>query len=138
MGCHGSYVKLEFNSADASSAAKVSLYDDQQDSVTLGANELLIIDSLNIRVGAAITVDVFADDDGDDTVDAGERLALVGQGSFVFEFPKEGLSCPTGVVPDVKASGAGAVTLVGTGRIINNRTETLDGEPTWRAAELGG
>ena len=130
MSCPGRYIKIEFDSTDASTAAAVVLYDDQQNVVTLGSDEMLRIDSLNISVAADITVEVFADADGDGAVDDGERLAEVGQGTHLLEFDKEGLACPTGVTPSVHASGAGGIVLIGTARLFKNNSPAT--RPTWR------
>lgn len=130
MSCQGRYIKIEFNSSDAQTAAAASLFDDQQNAVTLGAGQQLRIDTLNVSVGADITVEVFADADADGTVDAGERLAEVGQGTHILEFQGEGLMLPNGVGVSVHASGAGDITVVGTARIVENDSPFT--RPSWR------
>ena len=131
----GKYVKLELNSSDATTATPVKLYDDQQVEVTLQSYEQLRVLALNLMVIDDITVEVFADKDVDGAVDAGERVAHGGQGTHIvsYEHSSMGLANADGVGLKAKASGQGDFTLVGVGRIIQNKPENPGGEPSWKA-----
>jgi hypothetical protein len=129
----GRYTKLELHSTDASSATAVKLYDDQHNLVTLQDYEQLRVDVLNIMVIDQITLQVFADADAGDDVDDSERIAHCGQGTHVVDYTNEGIMCPNGIGLKALASGAGEFTIVGVGRIVQNRAEVVGGQPGWRA-----
>lgn len=131
----GKYVKLELNSSNASSATAVNMYDDQFNAVSLQDHEQLRVLTLNLMVLDQISVQVFADENDDDAVDDGERVAVGDQGTHTVSFEHEtmGLACPNGVGLSVLASGAGDFLLVGVGRIINNEPENPGGKPSWVA-----
>lgn len=65
-------------------------------------------------------------------MDAGERILVGGQGTHVQEYTEDGRTCAEGIVPHVIASGAGAVQVSGTGRII--QASSPSGRPAWREA----
>jgi hypothetical protein len=115
----GETVSIEFSSADASTAAAVTLKDADGATRTLASNERLLIDTLTASLAAAVLlVTVISDNDADGAIDAGERLAAFGANTGNFEAGPEGQPGKTGITPKVKASGAGQVDITGTGRII--------------------
>lgn len=117
----GETVGIEFTSADASTAAAVTLKDATGATRTLAANEILLIDTLTCGQAAAVLlVTVISDNDADGNIDAGERLAAfaVGNGASMFEAGPEGQAVKQGFTPKVKASGAGQVDITGSGRIV--------------------
>lgn len=115
----GSPVEFEFSSADASTAAPLVLREAGSNAArALAANERLILTSLNAVIGAAITVRIIADTDGDGDVDAGDSMSILGQGSHSHEFGCHGMSGALGVMPKVIASGAGQIDMTGTGVIV--------------------
>lgn len=129
----GRTIKIQFSSADASTAAPVSLFDDNDVAVTLGANERLIIDTIAANIAAAVTlVTLFNDDNADAAVGSGERIAPFGANSGFFQGGEEGYVCPIGRTPKVKASGAGQVDLDGSGRIVIGTGGTV--RPSWKEA----
>lgn len=124
----GQSVSIEFVSADASTAAAVTLKDSTGATRALAANEILLIDTLTAALATAVLlVQVFADIDGDSSVDAGELLASFapGNGASRFSGGKEGQAVTVGVTPSVKASGAGVVNITGTGRIVVQRVTNV-------------
>lgn len=114
----GEFVTIEFNSADASTAAAVSLIGVNGATRTLAATEQLIIYALTPYVVSGVTATIFDDIDADGTVDAGERIAHFGNASPTYLSGPGGRYCTIGNTPKVKASGAGAVVITGTGGII--------------------
>ena len=127
----GRTLKIQFSSADASTAAAMSLYDDNDAAVTLASNERILIDTLASNVAAAVTlVTVFNDDDADAAIDAGERIAAFGANSGFFQGGEEGYACPIGVTPKVKASGAGQVDITGSVRVVVGKSAGQ--RPSWR------
>jgi hypothetical protein len=131
----GRTVKIQFSSADASTAAAISLFDDNDATVTLAANERLIIDSLTASLASAVTtVTVFSDDDADAAVDAGERIVVFSPGNGFFGSGEEGYAVPIGKTVKVKASGAGQVDITGTARIIKGKSEGQ--RPSWRESQV--
>jgi hypothetical protein len=131
----GEDVSIEFSSADASAGSgSITLKDSQYKTRVLGLNERLILDSM--IVGAAtgcVTVDVYADINGNNTVDAGELiLSFESTGTFAntWETQGEGMNVPKGFTPKVKTQAAGQVKITGTGRIIN--ASTPSGRMPWR------
>lgn len=133
MSKQGEYVGIEFASADATTAAAVTLKDANGATRTLAAHERLLIDTLTCALAAAVLLAEIFNDDGDGNVEAGERIAAfapTNAGSF--DGGAEGFSCGVGTTPKVKATVAGTVTLTGTGRIIKGKSEGL--RPSWREA----
>ena len=127
----GRTIKIQFSSADASTAAAMSLYDDNDAAVTLASNERILIDTLIGNVAAAVTsATVFSDDDADAAIDAGERIAVFGPNSGFFQGGAEGYALPIGVTPKVKASGAGQVDITGSVRIVIGKSSGQ--RPSWR------
>ena len=132
MGKPGEYVAIEFSSADAQTAAVVTLKDADGATVTLAANERLLVDTLSANVAAAVTlVDVFADYDADGNVDAGERVASFGANVGNFDGGPEGFSIKTGFTLKVHASGAGQVDVSGTARIVRRGVDG-DHRPSYK------
>lgn len=127
----GRTIRIQFSSADASTAAAVSLYDDNDAAVTLAANERLLIDTIDANVAAAVTlVTLFSDGNADGTVNVGERIAAFGANSGFFQGGEEGYCLPIGKTPRVRASGAGQVDLTGSARIVIGQSSGQ--RPSWR------
>lgn len=132
----GRSVKLQFTSSDASTAALMTIYDDNNAAVTLGANERLLVDTLTANLASAVLlVTVFGDDNADASVTAGERIAAFGPGANVFVAGEEGYTCKVGITPKVKASGAGQVDITGSARIVVGQGTTS--RQTWLQNEQG-
>jgi hypothetical protein len=132
----GEDVSIEFSSADASAGSgTITLKDAQYNTRVLGLNERLILDSLLLDAAlAAIPLDVYADINGNNTVDANELIisfgAAQGVNTLLWTADGEGMNVPKGFTPKVKAAAAGAVKITGTGRIIN--ASTPSGRMPWR------
>lgn len=118
---YGELVRIVFSSADASTAAAVSLYNLDGVAVTLSGNDRLTLKNLVISVTGAIGVDVFDDADAGADVDAAERLVYVlgttGNPTFPISFTGEGQPCGRARLPKVKASGSGAIVITGNGYV---------------------
>lgn len=111
-------VTFEFTSADATTAAAVTLKDQNNATRTLGSDEQLYVDTANAALAAAVlTADLFSDNATAGTVDAGELVASFGPNTGNFDGGDEGFACHKGVTPKVKGSNAGVVRVTGTGRI---------------------
>ena len=119
MSYVGSEIEFELSSADAQAGPVIVMREaGSRATRALAANERVIIHSVNCVVGAAITATLAANTDGDGDVDDGDRMAVFGQGSHTFEFGGIGMAGALGVTPIVDASGAGQITLTGTGVIV--------------------
>lgn len=136
MSCKaGEAVTFEFTSADATTAAAVTIKDGNNATRTLGAEEQLWIDTANAALAAAVTTaDLFSDNSGAGTVDAGELIASFGPNTGMFEGGEEGFPCHKGVTPKVKSAVAGVTRVTGTGRIRFALGRTT--RPTWK--QTGG
>lgn len=132
----GDPVQLEFSSADASTAAAITIKDGNNATRTLQSYERLLIDSLIGDIAAGVTADVFDDKDADGTVDAGELLASLGALNTTYTNNDSGLSVTTGNTPKVKSSGAGSVKITGTGRIQFGQGRPV--RPSWRESLVPG
>lgn len=120
----GQTVRIVFSSADAQTAAVLSLYGPDGAAVTLSGRSRLWVTNLLIAVTGALTVDLFTDANSDGTVDAAERMAnVIGIAAlttcWAMNFTGEGSPGAPGLVPKVKASAAGQVTITGTGVVQN-------------------
>ena len=116
----GEPVKLELNSSDVSTAAAMTCYNINGTARTIGATERLLIWSLTIASAAAVTVDVIT---SGTAAAAGTRIAtgyMAVNSSQGFQHSGEPLAIPVGATPKVKASGAGAVTVIAIGEIIKS------------------
>jgi hypothetical protein len=138
----GETVSIEFSSADATTAAAVTLKDSAGATRTLASNEVLLIDSLTAALAAAVLLaEVFGDVDADGAVDAGERLAsFAGAGSAASNFiaGPEGLAVKQGFTPKVKATVAGNVQITGSGRIIKGGTVSGQTRASYQPRSGGG
>jgi hypothetical protein len=135
----GQSVSIEFVSADASTAASVTLKDANDITYTLAANERLILDTLTGTIDPAsttIVADFFADIDGDGVIDANELTVRFSYVISQFNGGPEGLPFPVGITPKVKSSGAAAVRVTGMGRVVKGQTEGL--RPGWRESLTPG
>ncbi len=138
----GETVSLEFSSADATTAAAMTIKDSNLVTRTLASNERLLIDSLSGSAvanasdpSADIRVSVF-EKDGDGTLEANE-LILSYTVAGVFDGGAEGYSLPVAIPPKVIASGAGAVRVTGMGRIIKDGTIGGLYRPSYRETLTG-
>ena len=130
MSCPGESVGLEFQSADATTAAAITLKDANNVTRTLLSSERLLIDTVSMTLAAAVLqAELINDTDADGNVDAGERIASFGPNCGNFVAGEEGVSCNAGTTPKVKAAQAGIVILNGSGRIVNALGRTT--RPTW-------
>lgn len=119
--CQGDPIQFELSSADASAAVALTIRRSGSNAAyTLGADERVILQTVNGNVVAGVTVQVFDDADADGNVDDGERLLVIGPGmsNTVFEGVDGGTAGGKGRVPKVKASGAGQIDITGIGAII--------------------
>lgn len=127
MSPRGKEVRLYFSSADASTAARIVLYDADGNifaSTKFGAGSgvematpkaRLHITDLTLINGNA-TVQLFSDHNDDGTVDAGENMISFPVSSTTsMHFLGVPLMCLAGDLPKIKASGAAQIDLVGTG-----------------------
>lgn len=111
-------VTFEFTSADATTAAAVTIKDQNNATRTLGAEEQLWVDTASAALAAAVlTCDLISDNDADAAVDAGELIATFGPNTGNFDGGEEGSPCHKGITPKVKGSNAGVVRITGTARI---------------------
>ena len=123
----GEHVHGEFTSADASTAAVVTLYTGDGVARALVAGERLVIQSFHVVVGASgLTVTLFDDRDADGTADAGEIIArgtFAANGSLsesgILHYCKQAVTANV-LAPKVKTSGAGQVDVVLRGFIIKS------------------
>lgn len=131
----GEAVSIEFESADASTAALVTLKDANLVTRTLQLYERLIVDTLEANVASAAgTVDVFADIDGDGAVDPNELIATFNAGSVtIFSGGPSGFSIPLALTPKVLAAAGGAIEISGTGRIV---AQTQGQRPSWQCSQV--
>jgi hypothetical protein len=131
----GEYVALEFSSADASTAAAITVKDSNGATRTVASNERLLIDTLSAAGPYAtdpandISVSIFNDLDGNGTVAAGERI-MVYRGNGVFDGGAEGFSVKPNTSVKVKASASGQIDVTGIGRII--KSGTTGARESWR------
>jgi hypothetical protein len=132
MSCKaGEAVTFEFTSADATTAAAVTIKDGNNVTRTLGAEEQLWIDTASAALAAAVlTADLFSDNANSGVVDANELIASFGPNTGMFDGGDEGFACHKGVTPKVKGSNAGVVRVTGTGRIRFALGRTT--RPTWK------
>lgn len=115
---HGEQVQFEFNSADATTAAVISIRSEGGAARTLLATERFILQAFTGSIAVAVLNAVIFDDaDADGAIDAGEIMAVLGLGSA----NACGLNQAAGPgrVPKVKASVAGQVYIAGHGIIVN-------------------
>jgi len=126
----GETVQIEFSSADATTAAVITIKDANLVTRTLLSSERLLIDTLNATLAAAVTLLEIFSDDGDGNVEALERIASFGPNCGNFVAGEEGFPCHVGTTPKAKAANAGQVTVTGSGRIVNALGRTT--RPTWK------
>lgn len=111
-------VTFEFTSADATTAAVVTIKDQNNVTRTLGAEEQLWIDTAAAALAAAVTsADLFSDNASAGAVDAGELICSFGPNNGMFDGGEEGSPCHKGVTPKVKSAVAGVTRVTGTARI---------------------
>lgn len=108
---------MRLSSADASTAVALTIYDSDGNAVTLGSDERVILHSIGGAVATA-TLTIFADNDDDNTVDAGEELFIATNTAFSMEFGPEGIAGALGIPIHAIASGAGQVDFVIVGSIV--------------------
>lgn len=134
---------MEFSSADAQTAAEITLTDDNAETVTLASHERLVVLQGNLSMEAAVgQATLFDDADEDGAIDAGERIVELNsetgggvEASIPFDYNPHGHGCSIGLVPKVKAANAGQVSLTGAAVIVNGESE---GErPGWREDNFG-
>jgi hypothetical protein len=137
MNKPGEYVAIEFVSADATTAALVTLKDANQATRTLASNERLLIDELNADLATAVTsADLFSDTANAGVLDAGELVASFNPTSGEFSGGPEGFSLPIGNTPKIKAAVAGLIHVSGVGRIVKGKSEGT--RPSWRESMVPG
>lgn len=117
------FVRIEFSSSDAQTAAAIKLYNPDNVEVTLSGTQRLLINNLVVCVNGAITVELFDDANAGGTVNNGERLlTLVGIASqtivVVVNYAGEGQFCGKARMPKVIASSSGQVTITGSGIVL--------------------
>jgi hypothetical protein len=118
----GDPVQIEFTSADATTAAAVSLRHAGGAAISaLAANERLIISSISASLAAAVLhAEIFNDTDADGNVDAGELLVALSLGPNHWNIgsPDFGTACRLATIPKVKAAVAGAIQIAGVGYLV--------------------
>lgn len=111
---HGRPFHGEFTSADASALneenSRITLYDVGKNTITLGANEFVVITHITILAGAALTVQIY--DGADTTIGNGERVAQGNYAANGGESTNMVHYCKQGTYPKVKTSGAGQVDVI--------------------------
>jgi hypothetical protein len=141
---HGNPVRCEFTSANATTAAAISIYDSDGNAVTLGADERLMLHHVSGQIAPAsgLVVRLISDQDGDGDVDAGDVLwisastsSAVGEGGVNVNFHPYPIVCPRGITPKIKAAAAGQIDFVFGASIVKDRSEVLGGKPGWQAGE---
>ena len=122
MSCSGKPVEFELNSADASTAAALVLREaGARTSVTLGAEDRLIIQALTAHVVTATYVNIIADTDEDGDLDAGDLMVVLSTGNNSVDLSGStggGIAGAKGVMPKVLAQAAGQVFIAGVGVIV--------------------
>lgn len=118
MSCPGEPVNFEFSSANATTAAAITLRDEGGTTTrTLASNERFILQAYTGHVDSdAGIVQMFNDVDGDGNVDANEIMAVMIYGSSSGSDLQQATS--RGFTPKVKAAMAGNVVLAGRGVIV--------------------
>lgn len=121
----GEPVKWEFVSADATTAAAITLWDGNSVSRTLAATErFMLLSYTGVMAVAVLNATLFDDLNANGTVDAGERMAEFAniggglQAHISGTFEGEGQAGGKGRMPKIKASAAGAIAFSGNGYII--------------------
>lgn len=129
----GELVRVVFSSDDATTGAPLGLYTEDGGARALAPHERLILRSLVIygEPEAVGTVTVFNDADDDNAVDAGEEMAVVGEGTHDLHFGPEGMAGVVGILPHVIADGAGDVAITGVGYVVNGPDSGLV-RPAWK------
>lgn len=118
-GLIGEAVRFEFVSADATTAAVITIYDNEGNARPLAATERLVITDIHASAVATMVVDVYAGVGA--SPGNGERLfnfnlaATIGPAYPSLNNPAYSKK---GVTPKVKASAAGAFTVLGQGTIL--------------------
>lgn len=139
----GQIVRIELQSADLTTAAELGLFDENGKAVTLQAHERLVLRDITMNLAAAVgIVEIFSDDDDDNTPDSGELLlavsAVTAGGadlSHRHDFGPEGVAGAIGIVPHAVAGEAGQLHIVGTAYIVNGKTPSH--RPDWRENDFG-
>lgn len=111
---NGEPVEFEFNSADATAGAVISIRSEGGGARTLAVNERFILRSFTGSIAAAVLNAVMFKG-ADATVDAGELMAAFGLGSSNGSDLNQ--SGTLGAVPRIKAAVAGQIYVVGHGVI---------------------
>jgi len=137
----GQFVRMEaYHATDASGGVIFLLFDSEGGAVTLASSEQVVIDTMNSAYTASISADIFYDAALANTTTtggtpaAGNRLypLVAGIANIRQADACEGMPVPTGLVPRLKASGIGAISVTATGHIIRTRTEVIGGVPYWK------
>lgn len=134
MGYHGEFVRIDFQSSDASSGSNpLTLYDDDGNARSLEAHERLVFKDVLVAVAdAAAPLDLYNDTDGGNDVDAG-NLLLRAQTSGEFDLCN--VASNIGEMPKVLAGGSGEVRITGGAYIINGKTPSH--RPDWKESDFG-
>lgn len=112
----GEPVNFEFSSADATTAAAITLRSAGGATRTLGSEERFTLIGFTGSIAAAvINAVIFSDDDADGNLDAGELMAVMGLGSSNGSALYQ--AATKGITPKVKAANAGQIYLAGYGII---------------------
>jgi hypothetical protein len=116
----GDPVRGELVTADATTAAVITLYNNDGTVRALAATERLAVTDIRITTGVAATVDLFFDTNANGAVDAGERISsgiFAANGGSIqsLETPVVG---PKGIAAKGKSSLAGATTILISGVVM--------------------
>lgn len=124
----GEYVKVSLVSADASAGVSMVVADANGVDRPIAANERLVLDSLLADVFATGSVSIT--DPGAGVSANAVTLAGFTPTAAEWHTDGEGLSLSVGSTPKVTASGAGAIVITGTGRVLNGKSQGV--RPNWR------
>lgn len=118
---YGDPIEIELSSADVTTAASVAIRTAGESTArVLATNERIVVTNLVATIASGATlVTLFSDANGGGTVDALERMAVLGEGTHSIDLGA-GMSGAKGILPKVIAAGAGQVSITGSGYLINS------------------
>lgn len=124
----GTAVKLSLSSADASGAGlPLVISDANGKTITLASYQRLIIDSLSVVVTGTTTADVTDPNATNNTL-----LGSFSVNTYDYTPEGEGVSLSLGTTPQVVASAAGAIRVIGAARIVEQGSTPPQGRASFR------
>jgi hypothetical protein len=122
---HGEEVKLSLVSADASGGVALVVSDSNGKNRPIQSWERLILDMIN---GSVLTTTIVTITDPGAVNDSLLGVVTLDVGLMIV--PAEGMSLSIGSTPLATASAAGAVAIIGSGRVINGNSQGV--RPNYR------